>query len=71
LEALDCACLEEASRAMKRYPPGLGTTYDEHVKSWVVLRIGTGYIVEPRSLGESGSWTHSQAVLRMRGIQSS
>lgn len=46
---------------MKRYPPPLGTVYDEHCRSWVVLRIGTGYIIEPRSVGHPGPWSHWDA----------
>jgi hypothetical protein len=37
-----------------RCAPPLGTIYDEHCRSWVVIRVGTGYIIEPRSVGVDG-----------------
>jgi len=48
----------------------LGTSYDEHCRSWVVIRIGTGYIIEPRSVGQAGPWSHYEgfcALLREQG----
>ena len=51
----------------------LGTCFDPHSKSWVVVIIGTGFIVEPRSIGEADPWSHWEAfnqLLKKQGRQS-
>jgi hypothetical protein len=51
----------------------LGTCFDSHSKSWVVVIIGTGFIVEPRSIGEADPWSHWEAfnqLLKKQGRQS-
>jgi hypothetical protein len=43
--------------------------YDEHCRSWVVIRIGTGYIIEPRSVGVHGPWSHWDAFCALLSEQ--